>query len=88
VEYRNQEWIEKAKETFKFHRSKLISNEKWTATATAKALKRSVGSVSEDLMIARWLRTHEKQIERCETAYQALEFIRKAKKSMDMLGEV
>lgn len=69
-------WIERAKETHRFHRSKLLSDDKWTTTRTAKALRRSIGSVSEDLLICRWLKTHEKELLKFEYAYQALEFIR------------
>jgi len=82
------DWIEKAKETFRFHRSKLLSNNKWTLTLTAKSLKRSVGSVSEDIMIARWLRTHEEQLEKYDTAYEALAFIRDKKKTQDLEAEI
>jgi hypothetical protein len=82
------EWIDKAKDIFRFHRSKLVTNERWTLTLTAKALKRSIGSVGEDIMIARWLRTHEKDICRCDTRAEALDFIRTKKKKMDMEADV
>ena len=77
-------FIEKARETYKFHRSKRISNEKWTTVQTAKALRRSIGSISEDLLIARWLKTHEKQLEKFKYAYEALEFIREKQKEQDL----
>jgi hypothetical protein len=79
-----QDWIEQARDIFRFHRSKLLSNNKWTITLTAKALKRAVGSVGEDIMIARWLRTHENHLLKCDTRTEALEFIREKKKSMDL----
>lgn len=82
------EWIEKARKTFRYHRSKLLSNEKWTATLTAKSLNRSTGSISQDLLVARWLRTHENQLSRCDNLKEALEFIKKAKKNMDLEAEV
>lgn len=77
-------WIEKARETYKYHRSKLLSNDDHTVAKTAKYLRRSFGSVAEDLLIARWLRTHEKQLEKFKYAYQALEFIRDKKKEQDL----
>jgi hypothetical protein len=77
-------WIEKAKETYRYHRSKLLSNDKWTVGQTAKSLRRSLGSISEDLLIARWCRTHEKQIEKFKYAYEALEFIREKQKEQDI----
>ncbi len=76
-------WLEKALETFRFHRSKLLFQDGWTVTLTAKALRRSYGSVAEDLLIARWSRSHEKQLEQFKNAYEALEFIRKKKKEQD-----
>lgn len=79
-------WLEKAKETFKFHRSKLLSNSKWTITLTAKALRRSYGSVNEDIMIARWCRTHENQLSQFTRACDALDFIRKKKNEMETAG--
>lgn len=80
-------FIEKAKDTFRFHREKCLSNDKWTVAATAKALRRSLGSVSEDLLIARWCRTHEKKLEEFAYAYEALEWIRERQKEME-LGEI
>jgi hypothetical protein len=79
-----QEWIEKAKRTFEFHRSKLRVNDKWTIKSTATELKRAIGSVSEDILIARWLRTHENQLRKFSTAYEALAFIRDRQKKMDL----
>ena len=78
------EWIEKAKETYRFHRSKLLSNSSWRTKDTAKVLRRAVGSVSEDLLIARWLKTHETQIEKFEYIYEALEFIREKKEEQKL----
>jgi hypothetical protein len=77
-------FIEKAKETHSFHRSKCLSHNKWTVAMTAKALRRSLGSISEDLLIAKWLKTHDKVLEKFDYAYEALEFIRKKKKELDL----
>ena len=76
-------WLERAKETYKFHRSKLISHDKWSLAKTAKSLRRSLGSVSEDIMLAKWCRTHEKQLEQFEHTYQALQFIREKQAELD-----
>ena len=79
-------WLERAKETFKFHRAKLTSNDEWTIAQTARSLRRSLGSVSEHLLIARWCKTHEKQLEKFEFQYQALKFIREKQREMDKEG--
>lgn len=78
-------WLERAKQTYRFHRSKLLSAKNWTLTDTARALKRSLGPISEDLLIARWCRTHEKQLERFEYAKDALEFIKNKKKEQEIM---
>ncbi len=77
-------WIEKARETYKFHKTKLLSNSDWTVAKTAHALRRSIGSICEDLLIARWLKTHEPQLTKFSHAYEALEFIREEKRKLEL----
>lgn len=77
-------WLERAKETYRFHRSRLLSDDNWTLIKTAWALKRSIGSVGEDIMIARWCKTHEKQLEDFLYARDALKFIRKKQREQDL----
>ncbi len=76
-------YLEKAKKTYEYHRSKLLFNDRWTTVETAKSLKRSIGSVSEDLLIARWSKTHELQLEKFKYGYEALEYIREKQKEQD-----
>jgi hypothetical protein len=78
-----QTWIERAKETYAFHRSKRLLNNKWSIILTAKALRRSIGSISEDLLIARWTKTHSVQLEKFNYAYEALEFIREKQQEQE-----
>ena len=80
-------WLEKAKETYRFHRSKLMETDKWTSVQTAKSLRRSIGSISEDLLIARSCKLYEKELEKLKYAYEALEFIR-AKEFEDETEEI
>jgi len=77
-------FLEKAKETYAFHRSKLLSNDKWSTTQTAKCLRRSIGSISEDCIIARACREYEEEIKKFKYSYQALEFIREKKKELEL----
>jgi hypothetical protein len=58
----------------------LVSHDKWLVTQTARSLRRSLGGINEDLLIARWLKTNREFIEKFEYAYQALAFIRRKKK--------
>lgn len=77
-----QHWISKCIDIHNFHVSQLKSDSNWTVEKTAKVLCRSVGSVSQDLLLASWLRTHEKQLKRFRNAKDALEFVRSKKKEM------
>ena len=75
-------WLEKAEEVFRFHRSKLLAHDNWNVEDTASALSRSIGSVSEDLKIARWYRTHKEKIESFEYAKEALKWIKEEEKKI------
>ena len=76
-------WLERAKETYKIHRARLMSTDDWTLAKTAKLLRRSIGPISEDLLIARWCKTHEKHLENFKYAYEAIEFIKKKKREQE-----
>jgi hypothetical protein len=75
-------WINKCIDVHNFHVSQVKSESNWTIERTAKALCRSVGSVSQCLLIASWLRTHDKQLRRFQSEKDALEFIRKKKREI------
>ena len=77
-------FLEKAKETYRFHRAKLLSNDKWTISQTAKALRRSIGSISEDLLIARAVKLYEKELNRFDYAYEAIKFIKNKQKESEV----
>ena len=80
-------WLARALEIQAYHISCLKSDPNWTIEKTAKSLSRSLGSVSQDLLIASWLRSHEKQLRRCSSAREALQFIRSKRKAIQ-LGEI
>jgi hypothetical protein len=75
-------WLDRAIEINKFHATQLKDEPGWTITKTAKMLNRSVGSVAEDLLIASWLKTHEKQLKRFNSMREALAFVRSKKREM------
>lgn len=77
-------WLERARETYKFHRAKILVNDDWTLTDTAKILRRSLGGVCEDIKIARALKIYEKEIEKFDYIYECLEFIRKMEKENEV----
>ena len=78
-----RQWIERAKYTFRFHCSKIKENNgNWKLEATARELKRSIGSVSEDIIVASWLKTHQEDLEQFKYLKDALAFIRKKKDKM------
>ena len=76
-------WLEDALQTAQFHRfHKLSSAKKWTLKDTAKALRRSLGPISEDIMIAKWHKTHD--MSQFKYAYEAINFIKMKKKEMEL----
>lgn len=76
-------FIEKAIEVARYHRAKKKENKKWTMTDTAETLNISVGAVSEELLIASWLRTHEDEIQKLPNRHEALRWIRNKKSQID-----
>ena len=75
-------WIDRAVEIHNFHVGQVRAESSWTIQKTARVLNRSLGSVSQDLLLASWLKTHEKVIRRFTCAKDALDFIRTKKKEM------
>ena len=80
------DWLERAIEVNKFHIAQLKDEPKWTIQQTAVALNRSIGSVSQDLLLASWAKTHEKQLRRCNNMKDALAFIHMKEREIK-LGE-
>ena len=80
---KSSKFLIKAKDTYKFHRAKLLLSDDWTIARTATALRRSLGSVSEDLLIIKWYKTHEDKIDKFDYQHEALEWIRRKQKEQD-----
>ena len=72
-------WVERVKHVALIHKSNLEDDENWTLQKTAKLLDRSVGRISEDLMLARYMKTHPR-VETFSTVQDALEYCRRIKK--------
>ncbi len=81
-----QHWLDRAIQVRQFHIQQCKEEPGWTVTKTADALNRSVGSVSQDITLAMWSKTHEKQLRRCSSARDALTFIKDKQREM-MLDE-
>lgn len=77
-------WIDRALATNKYHQDRLREDEDWTLLETAEKLGRSLGSVSEDIKIASWMKTHEMQLRQIKTAGAALAYIRKKEKELNL----
>lgn len=80
------DWFARAVDINKFHASQLKDEPKWTVAKTAQALNRSIGSVSQDLLIAQWGLTHEKQIKRCSSMRSALDYIHQKQREQRLAG--
>jgi hypothetical protein len=79
-----EDWIETAIKIRQFHIDKLKLNNDWRVQDTATELKRSFGSVQQYIMIGVWLKTYENQIRRLDTMKEAVEFIKKKKREMEV----
>lgn len=79
-------WLNRAVDVHNYHVQCCRDEADWTLERTAASLNRSIGSVSQDLLIASWTKTHEKQLRRCRTMKDALDYI-KGKKS-EMFKEI
>ncbi len=77
-----QEWLDRCIEINRFHVQQLKDEPNWTISKTAKILNRSIGSVSQDLLLAAWYKSHEKQLRRFTSMKDALEFVREKKKQV------
>lgn len=77
-------WLERAKETHNYHVKKKQEDSKWTSVDTARSLKRSLGSISEDLKIASWMKTHLEDLIKFDYAKDAIAFIRNKEEKMMM----
>jgi len=81
-----QTWIDLAISIRNYHVSKLKSDIAWRVEDTARELHRSIGAVSQYLLIASFLKTHENQIKRLETMKEAVSFCKDKKRDM-LVGE-
>lgn len=71
-------WQERVRETEKFHKALVRQDAKHTIQNTADKLRRSFGSVCEDLMIASYMKTYPK-LEEYKTFHEAIEWVKEKK---------
>jgi hypothetical protein len=77
------DWLKQARQTADYHRKqRLTHDKKWTLTQTAKSLRRSLGSVCEDILLAKESKIYD--LEQFSYAYEALNFIRLKKKEREL----
>jgi len=74
-------WQDRVKGTAIFHKNCLRGNNKHTIRQTANLLNRSIGSITEDLLLSSWMETHS-AVEEFSTMCEALEYIRTKKLEM------
>lgn len=73
---RKQHWVDRCIAVHNFHVERLRIDSEWTMRNTANELDRSLGSVSQDIKIAKWLKTHENKIRSFRRISYALEWIK------------
>ena len=76
-------WLDRAIQVYNYHINLCQTEQRWTIEKTAKSLNRSIGSVSQDITIASWVKTHEKQLRRFRSMNDALEYIKDKKQEMN-----
>lgn len=76
-------WLDRAVQVYNYHVGMCKGESQWTIEKTAKSLNRSTGSVSQDITVASWVKTHEKQLRRFRSMSDALEWIRDKKREMN-----
>jgi hypothetical protein len=75
---KKETWQERVQKVYKYHQAKVKENKKWTIRDTANSLKRSIGSVSQDVNLYYYLRAYS-QLETIPTYVQAVEWMRNKK---------
>jgi hypothetical protein len=75
-------WLDRAVNIYNYHIEMCKQEKNWTIEKTANSLNRSVGSVSQDITVASWVKTHEKQLRRFRSLTDAMEFIKDKKREM------
>jgi hypothetical protein len=74
-------WQERVKQVEIYHVNQLKDEPNWRLADTARELNRSIGRVSEDLMLASWMRTHPK-VATFEKVQDALDYVRSKKRTI------
>jgi hypothetical protein len=74
-------WLTRARDTYEYHAYKKKLDKKWKVQDTAKALRRSIGAVSEDLTVIKWMKNNleSNDMNKFDYIKDALEFIRENK---------
>jgi len=72
---KKEHWLDRAIQVYNFHIKQIKDEHNWTMQKTATILNRSIGSISNDITIANWSKTHEKQLRRFKSARMALDYI-------------
>lgn len=70
------DWLGRAIEVYNYHSQCLQENKNWTIKQTASDLGRSEGGVVEDLMLANWSRTHERELRKFKNLKDAVKWAR------------
>jgi hypothetical protein len=71
-------WQDRVRITARVHSGHLAEDPKWTLRETAQELGRSVGRISEDLLLNSWLKT-DPRVDRFVKVEEALDYVRKRK---------
>ena len=79
---KKQHWLDRAIDVHNFHIGQCKVEPYWVISDTAKSLNRSIGSVSQDITLASWAKTHEKQLRKFSSMKDALAWVKDKHREM------
>ena len=82
---RKEHWTEKVIAVYNFHVERLRVDKSWTLQNTADELGRSLGTISQYIMLAHWLRTHENKLRSFKSSTAAIEWVKDKKRELEAL---
>lgn len=80
-------WQDRVIQVAKYHQANMDeakkSNKVWSQNDTARELVRSMGRISEDLLLAEWF-SKDPKVKCCSSAKEALDYVRRIKRDIHL----
>lgn len=79
IDLKKYTWQQKVQAIHTYHSTRLALDKSWSVRKTATALNRSAGSISQDLQLAEFMRSYEKDLSILKNYVDALDWMKKKK---------